>query len=161
MHAAWRNAVHPIHPPTHPPPHPPIHPPTHPPTLQHPPTHPPVQARDDADGSEILAELRREVAMLATLRHPCVVQCIGATDNATTPWLVLEYLERTLYEAVADATESAMVSMLCDVLSACAYLHSRPCPIARQPASRRVAPGPERRQHHVGPAQSLWRRLGA
>ena len=99
--------------------------------------------------------------MLATLRHPRVVQCIGATDNAATPWLVLEYLERTLYEAVADATESAIVSMLCDVLSACAYLHSRPCPIARQPASPRVAPGPQRRQHPVGPAQFLWRRFGA
>ena len=70
--------------------------------------------------------------MLATLRHPCVVQCIGATDAAATPWLVLEYLERTLYEAVADAAEPDIVRMLCDVLSACAYIHSRPRPIAPQ-----------------------------
>ena len=100
--------------------------------------------------------------MLATLRHPCVVQCIGATDNAATPWLVLEYLERTLYEAVADATEAGIVSMLCDVLSACAYIHSRPRPIARQHAHARlkVAPEPQWRQHFISPAQFPWR-LGA
>ena len=98
--------------------------------------------------------------MLATLRHPCVVQCIGATDDAATPWLVLEYLERTLYEAVADATEAGIVSMLCDVLSACAYIHSRPRPIARQHALLKVAPEPQWRQHFISPAQFLWR-LGA
>ena len=98
--------------------------------------------------------------MLATLRHPCVVQCIGATDDAATPWLVLEYLERTLYEAVADATEAGIVSMLCDVLSACAYIHSRPRPIARQHALLKVAPELQWRQRRVSPAQFLWR-LGA
>jgi hypothetical protein len=80
--------------------------------------------------------------MLATLRHPCVVQCIGATDNAAAPWLVLEYLERTLYEAVTDATEADIVTMLCDVLSACAYIHSRPRPIACQHALLKVAREP-------------------
>jgi len=91
-----------------------------------------LKARDDTDGVQILEELRREVTMLATLRHPCVVQCIGATDDAATPWLVLEYLERTLYEAVVDAAEVDIVRMLADVLSACAYIHSRPRPIVHR-----------------------------
>lgn len=71
--------------------------------------------------------------MLASLRHPCVVQCIGATAAATTPWIVMEFLERTLYEAVRDAkAEPDVVRMLADVLSACAYLHSRARPIVHR-----------------------------
>ena len=92
-----------------------------------------LKARDDADGATILAELEHEVTILSQLRHPSIVQCIGATDDLDAPWIVMEFLDATLYEAAKSAADAAAVArLLAQVAAACAYLHSRPRPIVHR-----------------------------
>ena len=92
-----------------------------------------LKARDDADGATILAELEHEVTILSQLRHPSIVQCIGATDDLDAPWIVMEFLDATLYEAAKAAADAAAVArLLAQVAAACAYLHSRPRPIVHR-----------------------------
>ena len=58
-----------------------------------------LKASDDTDGAKkVLAELKYEMGIMTSLHHPRIVTCIGATDDPTVPWLVLEFLEHTLYE---------------------------------------------------------------
>ena len=74
-----------------------------------------------------LAEFRAEVAALTQLRHPHVVQYMGAVVEPPTHCLVLEYCAGgDLRTALRSATPPGLALKACDgIASGMAYLHRR------------------------------------
>ncbi|KAL1514889.1 hypothetical protein AB1Y20_003971 [Prymnesium parvum] len=86
----------------------------------------------DFSADALLNELRHEVSIMASLRHPNVLTLIGSLEEAAQPSIVLEVMLGTLYElshalyAREDNNKvSQMLGYLADVASGCAYLHGR------------------------------------
>jgi serine/threonine protein kinase len=82
------------------------------------------------DGAN-LPVLEREVAILTRLRHPNVVQCLGALLSVgQRPCIVLELLEGgcladALYKARPTLSEGSKMELMRQLAAALTYLHSR------------------------------------
>eukprot|EP01048_Picozoa_sp_COSAG05_P007736 COSAG05_NODE_555_length_8709_cov_14.619861_5_plen_839_part_00 len=76
-----------------------------------------------------LVELRAEVDMLSSLRHPNVVQILGAsTRNSANLFIVTEYLtEGSIYNVIHDPTltDRQTIHMIRQVVLGCTFLHER------------------------------------
>jgi hypothetical protein len=79
--------------------------------------------------AEVLSELRSEVDMLSSLRHPNVIQILGAsTRNPANLFIVTEYVNKgSLYNVIHDPllTDEQTVSMVNQVVLGCNFLHER------------------------------------
>jgi uncharacterized protein YoxC len=76
--------------------------------------------------------VRREISIMAQVRHPNLVLLIGAVLNADTgPLIITELLDRSLRSAYEDhlLEEPCKVPILRDVAAALTYLHSHRRPI--------------------------------
>jgi serine/threonine protein kinase len=85
-----------------------------------------------------LQPMEQEVAILTLMRHPNVVQCLGAAlTNGQRPCVVLELMEGgsladAIHEARRPLAEAVKLSMMRQIASALLYLHSRsPCVVHR------------------------------
>jgi len=95
------------------------------------------QLRLDSGADGLLEDLRHEVAVMSSLRHPSLLALLGATDDPKRPAIVLEYRDGTLYDALHGSLtgrgvpidEAGLLRIGQDVLAGMAYLHTRPSPI--------------------------------
>ena len=84
--------------------------------------------------------VRREISIMAQVRHPNLVLLIGAVFNADTgPLIITELLDRTLPSAYEDVDhpleERCKLPILRDVASALNYLHTHRRPIIHRDVS--------------------------
>ena len=82
--------------------------------------------------------VRREISIMAQVRHPNLVLLIGAVLNADTgPLIITELLDRTLQSAYEDhiLEEHCKLPILRDVAAALNYLHSHGRPIIHRDVS--------------------------
>ena len=82
--------------------------------------------------------VRREISIMAQVRHPNLVLLIGAVLNADTgPLIITELLDRTLRSAYEDhiLEEHYKLPILRDVAAALNYLHSHRRPIIHRDVS--------------------------
>ena len=82
--------------------------------------------------------VRREISIMAQVRHPNLVLLIGAVLNADTgPLIITELLDRTLRSAYEDRAleERCNLPVLRDVASALNYLHTHRRPIIHRDVS--------------------------
>ena len=84
---------------------------------------------DDQNQVELIAELRSEVDVLTTLRHPNVVLIMGAsTQNPANLFIVTEFLDRgCLYNVIHNPllTDDQTCRMIEQVVLAVNFLHGR------------------------------------
>ena len=82
--------------------------------------------------------VRREISIMAQVRHPNLVLLIGAVFNADTgPLIITELLDRSLRSAYEDhlLEEHCKLPILRDVAAALTYLHSHRRPIIHRDVS--------------------------
>ena len=82
--------------------------------------------------------VRREISIMAQVRHPNLVLLIGAVLNADTgPLVITELLDRTLRSAYEDHAleEQCKFPILRDIASALNYLHAHRRPIIHRDVS--------------------------
>ena len=82
--------------------------------------------------------VRREISIMAQVRHPNLILLIGAVLNADTgPLIITELLDRTLRSAYEDHAleERCKFPILRDVASALNYLHTHRRPIIHRDVS--------------------------
>jgi chemotaxis protein histidine kinase CheA len=82
--------------------------------------------------------VRREISIMAQVRHPNLVLLIGAVLNADTgPLIITELLDRSLRSAYEDhlLEDNCKVPILRDVAAALTYLHSHRRPIIHRDVS--------------------------
>jgi hypothetical protein len=82
--------------------------------------------------------VRREISIMAQVRHPNLVLLIGAILNADTgPLIITELLDRSLRSAYEDhlLEEHCKLPILRDVATALTYLHSHRRPIIHRDVS--------------------------
>ncbi len=82
---------------------------------------------DETRPSAILESISRECKLLATMRHPHIVQFLGVYMS-NLPVLVMEYLHTTLNECIEKyhiLPETVAYTILEDIALALCYLHSK------------------------------------
>jgi len=89
----------------------------------------------------VMQEFREEVLTLRELRHPHVVQFIGACMRPPNLCIVLEYLPYSLFQVVHggqfDVDRRRVMALSIDICRAFQYLHSRSPPVVH----RDIKPG--------------------
>ena len=82
--------------------------------------------------------VRREISIMAQVRHPNLILLIGAVLNADTgPLIITELLDRSLRSAYEDhlLEEHCKLPILRDIAAALTYLHSHRRPIIHRDVS--------------------------
>lgn len=79
------------------------------------------------DPEDVRRAAQREAATLQQLRHPHVVDYLGSFEAGTTPFLVMEYLPRSLSslmhgQGLASSTIRSIMLQLCTAIS---FMHGK------------------------------------
>ncbi|CAH0513197.1 unnamed protein product [Peronospora belbahrii] len=98
------------------------------------------ETRDTFNGDSALASFRDEIELMSCLRHPNIVQFIGASwDNASNLCIVMEYLEngdmhRVLHSGLGKNFTWAdpLLKMAVDAVQGMLYLHSQERPVVHR-----------------------------
>ncbi|CAI5721334.1 unnamed protein product [Peronospora destructor] len=98
------------------------------------------EIRDTFNGDSALASFRDEIELMSCLRHPNIVQFIGASwDNASNLCIVMEYLEngdmhRVLHSGLGKNFTWAdpLLKMAIDAVQGMLYLHSQERPVVHR-----------------------------
>ncbi|CAI5701978.1 unnamed protein product [Peronospora effusa] len=98
------------------------------------------ETRDTFNGDSALASFRDEIELMSCLRHPNIVQFIGASwDNASNLCIVMEYLEngdmhRVLHSGLGKNFTWAdpLLKMAIDAVQGMLYLHSQKRPVVHR-----------------------------
>jgi transcriptional regulator with GAF, ATPase, and Fis domain len=75
-----------------------------------------------------MAQLRRQLSVLARLRHPNLARILdfGTIAERNEPFLVQEYVDgKNLFEATGDRVSHEMIRLLVELCRALRYLHAR------------------------------------
>mmetsp|Transcript_42128 Transcript_42128/g.51145 ORF Transcript_42128/g.51145 Transcript_42128/m.51145 type:complete len:317 (-) Transcript_42128:481-1431(-) len=88
---------------------------------------------DQEGDDKVMQEFRSEVMTLQNMRHPNVVQMLGACMRPPNLCIVLEYLPMSLFQVLyggkIDIDRKRAVDLATDVCRVCQYLHSRSPPV--------------------------------
>ena len=56
---------------------------------------------DKSSPTEIIEDLKHEVSVMSSLKHPNLLSLMGSTDDPDNPCIVLEHLDGTLYDVIS------------------------------------------------------------
>ncbi|KAG1696232.1 hypothetical protein DVH05_018778 [Phytophthora capsici] len=98
------------------------------------------RTRNSYNGESALASFRDEIELMSCLRHPNIVQFIGASwDNASNLCIVMEYLENGDMHSVLHSGlgknftwADPLLKMAVDVVQGMLYLHSQERPVVHR-----------------------------
>ncbi|OWY99584.1 TKL/DRK protein kinase [Phytophthora megakarya] len=99
-----------------------------------------IGSRDASNGDSALANFRDEIELMSCLRHPNIVQFIGASwDNASNLCIVMEYLENGDMHSVLHSGlgknftwADPLLKMAVDAVQGMLYLHSQERPVVHR-----------------------------
>ncbi|KAJ6518087.1 kinase-like protein, partial [Mycena vitilis] len=69
--------------------------------------------------------MRKEIDIWLTLRHPNIIQFLGANTLDDTPFLVMPYMPYNARQFLRERPDFDPIHVLCDISSGLQYLHSR------------------------------------
>ena len=86
--------------------------------------------------AELLADFQEEVEVLRRVRHPNIVQVIGACTKPPNLHIVFEYIPNTLHSVLHESSmemdRKRIVAIMTDAVRAFRYLHTRKPPIVHR-----------------------------
>lgn len=95
--------------------------------------HPTFFAEIDPSSTKTMFQFQRECEFMSAIRHPCIVQYLGTTQDIETglPVLLMELMDESLTQFLGHAVSMSeevpyytLVNLCHDVLMALAFLHS-------------------------------------